>query len=48
MKFRLIAILFTGLLLASCNSENNIQSGNFDVSKAATSLVENLTNKISN
>ncbi len=46
MKFKLIAILFSGLLLASCSLEN-VQSKDFNVSEAATSLVESITNKTS-
>ncbi len=46
MKFKLIAILFSGLLLASCSLEN-VQSENFNLSEALTSLVESTTNKTS-
>ena len=45
MKFKLIAILFSGLLLASCSTEN-VQSDEANLSEMATSLVESLANKI--
>ena len=45
MKFKLIAILFSGLLLASCSTEN-VQSDEANLSEMATSLVESLTSKI--
>ena len=46
MKFKLIAILFSGLLLASCSTEN-IQSKDFNLGEALTSLVDSATNKTS-